>query len=87
VTYRSDISTSPPKGTAMAKGSKKSAPQAQQPTPHHVQLGHMAAQQMQAQPSNEIGNMGHFANLHENFQVAQPYPPGSFPTKPSRHMI
>jgi|GEM_PF-5202506 len=64
MTYRSDISTSPPKGSAMAK---KPAPS----NPIH--------DRMMAQPSNEVGpgivNIRHLADLQQSTNTPQPVPP------------
>ena len=61
------------------KASKK-APAAA-PVPYHQQIGQMAAQGMSSAPSNELGMIGHTANLHENGMVAEPYAPGAYPTQ------
>ena len=43
--------------------------------PHHAAVATGIAQGMMMAPSNEVGLQGHFANLNENFLVAQPYNP------------
>lgn len=66
MTYRSDISTSPPKGSAMAKKP--------QPQPTNPIYG-----QMMSQPSGEVGpgivNVRHLADLQQSTNTPQPVPP------------
>ncbi len=62
------------------KSSKKAAAA---PVPYHQQIGQMAAQGMSSAPSNELGMIGHTANLHQNGVVAEPYAPGAYPTDDS----
>lgn len=65
MTYRSDSSTSPPKGSAMAK-----KPQSKPTNPIYSQ--------MMSQPSGEVGPgivPRHLADLQQSTNTPQPVPP------------
>ena len=66
MTYRTDSSTSPPKGAPMARQ------QVAAPVINPTTLGQMAAAGMAMAPSAEVGLMGHFAHLQQTVGTPAP---------------